>query len=410
MSATYREHITCDGPGCTNGSPSKRCARCKLFFYCSVECQKAHWKAGHKKTCKDTNEIRAEMASIIIGNDTALCDSSGVSAAEGQECSICLSEPSVDPYVLPSCSHTFCFSCLSQWQGHMNNGFLAHGDVRDNSGSKLSCPACRVSLSNVEGTTYDMPLLYAKRANKAGLTKTEINDFRNKALMELEKLQNTKHANTEAVALFTRAEILLELERPAEAEQDFAKLLQIHRDGIETRDAVNRMLAKGREALTGGREDEAKEIAQKCKEFRNENKSRAFHPNQVFDIYLGLAKSFEKREQWDAAMDIYDSIAKITKRTDNDSARHIIQMLIGTSRCAYHVGNYESSTKAGKVAIEVDRSWPGVHKYVALSQEAMGDIEASRVTIGRAVNYEAPWDEKHKKDVLAMHEEMMASS
>jgi tetratricopeptide (TPR) repeat protein len=351
------------------------------------------------------------MASIISGNDTALCDSSGGSAAEGQECYICLSEPIVDPYVLPSCGHTFCFDCLSQWQGHMNNVFLAHGDVRDNSSSKLSCPACRVSSPNVEGTTtYDMPLLYAKRANKVGLTKTEINDFRNKALMELEKLQNTKHANTEAVALFTRAEILLELERPAEAEQDFVKLLQIHRHGIETRDTVNRMLAKGREVLTQGRDDEAKEIAQKCEEFRNENKSRAFHPNQVFDIYLGLAISFEKREQWDAAMDIYDIIAKIMKRTDNDAARHIIQMLIGTSRCAYHVGNYESSIKAGNAAIEVDRSWPGVHKYVALSQEAMGDIEASRVTISRAVNYEAPWDEKHKKDVLAMLEEMMASS
>ena len=27
------------------------CARCKSAFYCSRNCQRAHWKAGHKKIC-----------------------------------------------------------------------------------------------------------------------------------------------------------------------------------------------------------------------------------------------------------------------------------------------------------------------------------------------------------------------
>jgi hypothetical protein len=31
----------------------KLCARCKNACYCSKECQKAHWKAGHKKECID---------------------------------------------------------------------------------------------------------------------------------------------------------------------------------------------------------------------------------------------------------------------------------------------------------------------------------------------------------------------
>ena len=27
------------------------CSRCRTFFYCSKECQKNHWRAGHKSDC-----------------------------------------------------------------------------------------------------------------------------------------------------------------------------------------------------------------------------------------------------------------------------------------------------------------------------------------------------------------------
>jgi hypothetical protein len=29
----------------------KRCGGCKAVLYCSAECAKAHWKAGHKREC-----------------------------------------------------------------------------------------------------------------------------------------------------------------------------------------------------------------------------------------------------------------------------------------------------------------------------------------------------------------------
>ena len=38
-----------------------RCARCQDVFYCSVKCQKAHWKeGGHKQSCPDRNRRRAK--------------------------------------------------------------------------------------------------------------------------------------------------------------------------------------------------------------------------------------------------------------------------------------------------------------------------------------------------------------
>mmetsp|Transcript_20603 Transcript_20603/g.25282 ORF Transcript_20603/g.25282 Transcript_20603/m.25282 type:complete len:353 (-) Transcript_20603:39-1097(-) len=33
----------------------KRCSRCHLVRYCSIRCQKAHWKAGHKAVCLPTS-------------------------------------------------------------------------------------------------------------------------------------------------------------------------------------------------------------------------------------------------------------------------------------------------------------------------------------------------------------------
>jgi len=33
---------------------SKKCGRCRTASYCSVECQKQHWKV-HKNNCKDSN-------------------------------------------------------------------------------------------------------------------------------------------------------------------------------------------------------------------------------------------------------------------------------------------------------------------------------------------------------------------
>lgn len=37
---------------CSKTGQFMRCSRCQAVRYCSPECQKAHWKAGHKESCK----------------------------------------------------------------------------------------------------------------------------------------------------------------------------------------------------------------------------------------------------------------------------------------------------------------------------------------------------------------------
>ena len=36
----------------SSGTSLKSCSRCGIVFYCGRDCQLAHWKGGHKKSCK----------------------------------------------------------------------------------------------------------------------------------------------------------------------------------------------------------------------------------------------------------------------------------------------------------------------------------------------------------------------
>jgi pentatricopeptide repeat protein len=74
--------------GC--GKPgTKRCNGCNAVFYCSVECQRIHWKKnGHKAACKKTQaRVAAAMASAAGGAPT---HSGRGTATEASVCIICL--------------------------------------------------------------------------------------------------------------------------------------------------------------------------------------------------------------------------------------------------------------------------------------------------------------------------------
>ena len=42
---------SCGAESGLGGSALKPCSRCKAVSYCGKECQRAHWKAGHKAAC-----------------------------------------------------------------------------------------------------------------------------------------------------------------------------------------------------------------------------------------------------------------------------------------------------------------------------------------------------------------------
>lgn len=59
----------CFNPTCCKSEPRgekfKQCSRCKAAIYCSQSCQKAHFKAGHKKVCKSALNYLEEAEKML---------------------------------------------------------------------------------------------------------------------------------------------------------------------------------------------------------------------------------------------------------------------------------------------------------------------------------------------------------
>ena len=65
----------CDGPNCGNRAngvnPLLKCKRCKAVKYCGRECQVKHWKAGHKKMCKEAGGME-QSSRVVEGSGGAV--------------------------------------------------------------------------------------------------------------------------------------------------------------------------------------------------------------------------------------------------------------------------------------------------------------------------------------------------
>ena len=90
----------------------KPCGKCKITFYCGSECQRTHWKAGHKKHCK-TPEERS-----VAKTQAEAASSSGAAEEEDRdrdnECAICFDDLSDSPSPALPCSHRFHASCVDE--------------------------------------------------------------------------------------------------------------------------------------------------------------------------------------------------------------------------------------------------------------------------------------------------------
>jgi MYND finger len=66
-SALRVRSIACAACGAARAArPLQACTRCGLVWYCSPECQKAHWKAAHKAQCRRPKDFRAgDIVSLL---------------------------------------------------------------------------------------------------------------------------------------------------------------------------------------------------------------------------------------------------------------------------------------------------------------------------------------------------------
>lgn len=73
------------------GQKRKKCSVCKVARYCSEACQRAHWKAGHKRECKD---IAARLTELLEARRKKSTESKSGPAAPT---SAAVAEPAPEP-------------------------------------------------------------------------------------------------------------------------------------------------------------------------------------------------------------------------------------------------------------------------------------------------------------------------
>ena len=62
--AAQQQHAVCQGPDCEKVHDLKMCVGCHSAAYCSRSCQRAHWKAGHKRECKRLKAMLAMRGAV----------------------------------------------------------------------------------------------------------------------------------------------------------------------------------------------------------------------------------------------------------------------------------------------------------------------------------------------------------
>ena len=145
-------------PGVTIHKP---CDRCEITFYCSVKCQKHHWKeGGHKQLCMAMEERSVEKARAEATKSTSGPHKVGA-AAEEDICAICQYPLSESPSKRLSCSHVYHSACLEKLRSHE---------------IKQACPMCRVDLPAYDEATHR--LLVVNRLWKEGIRRWMVLDRR----------------------------------------------------------------------------------------------------------------------------------------------------------------------------------------------------------------------------------------
>ena len=379
-----REHIECDA--CDKPNATKRCSNCKLVFYCSAKCQRSHWPQ-HKPDCRSFHQ---SLAAELAYRTAPEAPDAQVPPQTTETCGICL-ERLNQPVTLEGCGHMFCHSCLRNYQNFSPNA---------------TCPFCRAQLPDVDQHSLDRASMHTARAQKiSGAEKQAQCEL---ALAEVQKILDVDPTDLRAGHM--RAEILLIAGDAESAVTAFKAVLELNSSNQNVQDERRQILAQADAAFAAGDEEEADRLMTMLEQGGAPPKVFAGGKQGLLETKLKLAAAQQDTADWEAAMELYMSIVRDMGDDHTYGGPKLqLKLWMGMTRVFFETGEYERAICGpGSMGIAMNRHYPGVHKYVALSEKASGDLTAAIRTASRAVLYEAPWDPDNKAENHALLNDLIA--
>ena len=127
------------------------------------------------------------------------------------------------------------------------------------------------------------------------------------------------------------------------------------------------------------------------------------------DFLLVQAESIHQLdEDWNSAIKLYQRILLMSIEGEEDATpSHMRQVRMGLSRCFYELGKYDKAIHFGVMAIEMNRWFPRVHTYVALSYLESGNQDLAIITMKQAVLYEAHYSDETMQENMYLLGELV---
>jgi len=272
-------------------------------------------------------------------------------------CAICLEETITNPISLP-CGHEFCFECIGGYQ---------YSPTSDN---PSSCPYCRGDIPNVVKKSLDRNMLYFKRAMQSPKGSEE----------------QKKYARL-AVAEYDTAEKVFNVKGKGNNKADNGEM------------DVGGMFMRSVVVAMTGQPEETIKITNKTLSL-NEKHPGYMELYQVHEVKNSQAKAYSELGKWEEADKIYTSIFKECMRRNKVPNGNII---VEMCRALYMTKKYDKAIEMGTMVTKCYRSTPGIHKYLALSQKALGSIDEAKKIMHRAILYEENWN----KDNLEQNKKLL---
>lgn len=280
---------------------------------------------------------------------------------------------------------------------------------------------CRSDTQDVTEMSIQRVILLETRAvqmqeKKMGSTE-EIQQLRDEAMGILDGLlmsDSTGTSSHDLQAMITKAEILLHTKESRAVIEIIDNVINLDNTRHAMLDYLNMLLERvDRAGAMGLVDNEAdQELTRLEEELKNgeELGSRLSGngPARHTSIFLLKATAYEQLEEWGEATEVYFSLLAIPDFYTASSPPQQRAVWMGLAKCFYHLGIYEKSIAATEAALEMNRHFPNVHKYRALSLKAQGDLKGAVDVMNCAALYETPWDDNHREEVLQLYEELKA--